>query len=382
MLGIEAEPEELATPSTLGATASATPAEPATPATPSTPAMTNTPTLIDFGSYHKLVAETYFDDQAWVYNGSVCEKLGVGSAMGPGQLHYVCRARDMRDNQQSHIVYQIFDAKTFAMLTSPRLLKVPHAQILATDTGPQDARIFEFRNEMWCVFNMMCGDGFRRMHVCNVNSVWQSTKQLKVDGRDLTRVEKNWTPFVHNNQLYMIYSFMPFVVLKVDEPGERPEQAGHAEQPGVLNCSIVHGSLPPSGRNMLYRGGSPALPLPSPDPLEDTASPCRFTGWLHTTRLPTNGKVYDAAMLPIPAQKTQHEYRAARFQFTWPPPVDVAAPPPPVTIEPETTFWGNQIEQVYGFTSAGSVLVNVDDKLVVLAQASVQASSEKEDVVK
>lgn len=313
--------------------------------------------LIDFGPYHRLVAEVFFDGQAWIYNGCVCFKENKA---GEKQLHYICRVRDMRQGQysQSHMLHQVFDRHTFELMGYPRLLPIITAdnRRLQMDTGPQDPRIFVHKSNLWAVFNMMCADGYRRMHLyCVSGTSGGGARPLKINGADRTKVEKNWTPFVFNGELFFIYSFVPFVVLHVVK---EYSDAAVKNDSGYWDCNVVFAkrvgadNLP---QNRSYRGGSPATVT--------TTDRHTYQGWLHTTK-PTRS--YDLNVLPTPARKTAHEYRAARFTFVW----GKTFEEPKLTIEEETVFFGKQIEQVYGVLEDDDhnswLLINVNDKNVVL----------------
>ncbi len=166
------------------------------------------------------------------------------------------------------------------------------------------------------------------MHIYNVSKGGHAIP-LKIDGEDRSKTEKNWTPLEFNGQLLFIYSFEPLVLLQCNiETG---------------NCKVVYVS-PRGCPDTTIRGGSPAHAV------ENGV----FVGWLHTTRLAPTGH-YDSQNLPIPAQQTPSVYRNHRYELTF-----SSQGIPSLNIGPEETFFGNQIEQIYGQIGDHLVL-NVDD---------------------
>lgn len=281
--------------------------------------------FVDFGPFHQFISDTFFEGNAWIYNGAACQSNK--------KIYYVCRARDMRDKcGVSHIVCQTFD-RHFLPISVPRI--IPNIQLQSftsnnIDTGPQDARIFEYQSCRWIIFNMLCADGFRRMHLYNV-TLGGKAQPLCIDGKDISKVEKNWTPLVFNGKLLLIYSFVPLVLLQFDS------------ETGM--CKVVYASR--ETPNPIYRGGCPAIAL--------TGNV--FVGWLHTTKL---GSRFDPIHLPIPARKTTpNVYRTHKYELTF-----QETGQPILKIDKEQTFFGNQIEQIYGQLDSGLIL-NVDDRYTI-----------------
>ena len=68
---------------------------------------------------------------------------------------------------------------------------------------------------------------------------------LRVDG--MNSIEKNWAPFVKNDELYFVYNYDPLVILKYDFNLE-----------GI--CTVIHGSLPFTTSETWLRGGSNLIP--------------------------------------------------------------------------------------------------------------------------
>jgi len=77
--------------------------------------------------------------------------------------------------------------------------------------GPEDARIIKVNNDILFIFNNMINNEIK-MCIYNLNK--KSTIVLEYEKS--TKVEKNWSPFVYNNELYFSYYINPHHILKVD----------------------------------------------------------------------------------------------------------------------------------------------------------------------
>jgi len=281
----------------------------------------------DLYPVHKWISDNIFDGQAWIYNGSA-------AANGNEQV-YVCRVRDMRPgkNSQSHVVMQNFN-KEWKSTSSPQLLQIQTAKNIKMDSGPQDSRVFVLKNEIWIVFNMLCADGFRRMHLYNVTKDDHNAIPLIINGKDKSRTEKNWTPLIFNNEIYFIYSFSPLILLNCD--------------PHSGNCKVFYSNN--NQPKQYFRGGSPAIAF-------DKNNPNHFTGYLHTTLPLTKDHKFDINELPTPAQNTKHIYRSHSFKL-------ILRETPKISVGPELCFNGKQIEQIYGIGMIDGTLwgiLNVND---------------------
>jgi hypothetical protein len=305
-----------------------------------------TTTTLDLYPVHRWIADHFFEGQGWIYNGAATD---VTFRSGVTGKVYVCRARDMRPGRhgQSYIAIQHFDDDWNAK-SLPKLLPIITAnpETLKMDTGPQDARIFVFRGHIWVVFNMLCGDGYRRMHIYSVTG-GRNTIPIRIDGQDRSKAEKNWTPFVFNEELFFIYYFAPLVILRCDV--------------STGNCVVVFSNN--ETRNSYLRGGSPALQT-----AEDRT---HFYGYLHTT-IPLRGdekNKFDASELPTPAKDTPNVYRARRFDLIF----GKQGVPPKIMLGPELIFQGKQIEQVYGLGVSKKTqqvwgILNINDKQTVVLE--------------
>ena len=186
----------------------------------------------DLSPIHECISETLLGGQGWVFNGSAAwlkdEKTVV----------YTCRARDMRNNGQSHVGIQFFTIDRTVTPPQwiangvPQLLPIKTDIIPGWDSGPEDARVFEYRSEVWIIFNMLREATGRQMHLYNVTNGLKAPDtqsepiQLKLEGIPTRPVEKNWTPFVFEDQLYFIYLFVPLVLLQYAPPPLYPGPQG------------------------------------------------------------------------------------------------------------------------------------------------------------
>jgi len=116
-----------------------------------------------------------------------------------------------------------------------------HALDLQTTTGwCEDPRLFRWNGDLWIFYT----DG-RRMHAAqlddDLNVAWNT--QLEY-GNQL--IEKNWTPWVWDDELYAIYTTWPFEVISIHKTEWN------------LRCHQVHVSHP-EGLPHSARGGAPVL---------------------------------------------------------------------------------------------------------------------------
>lgn len=303
----------------------------------------------DLSPIHECISETLLGGQGWVFNGS------AAWLKDDKTIVYTCRARDMRNNGQSHVGIQFFTIDRTVTPHQwiangvPQLLPIKTDNIPGWDSGPEDARVFEYRSEVWIIFNMLREATGRQMHLYNVTKGLNTPSepiQLKLEGIPARPVEKNWTPFVFEDQLYFIYLFVPLVLLQYAPSAELSDTH-------VAQCIYIEPNKTPQPQ---FRGGTTAL-------LDVHSNPPKLFGYLHTTiPFPADSPdLYDRQKLPWPARLCSFVYRAHRFELT-------LLNPPQLTIGPEMTFFGRQIEQIYGHNNIDdTVIVNVDDQISLVA---------------
>lgn len=114
--------------------------------------------------------------------------------------------------------------------------------------GMEDPRIFEFNNELWIYFhdngNVMKNKRKNNIVIAKLkdpsNSIYLFTDKM-------SNMEKNWMPFVYNNELYIEYSLCPHVILKPDL------QTGYSP--------IVYTSYTKFSEKRTLGGGSPSVKI-------------------------------------------------------------------------------------------------------------------------
>jgi len=114
-------------------------------------------------------------------------------------------------------------------------------------TGFEDVRLIEFKNAIWCVCTCRLTNpaGDNEIVLFKLNSEYKMEKILRLKGYEDNRCQKNWTPFVENNELYILYSSEPTIILKPDlETGQ---------------CEIIK-KIETTYDYSRYRGSSQLLP--------------------------------------------------------------------------------------------------------------------------
>lgn len=81
----------------------------------------------------------------------------------------------------------------------------------------EDPRLFKFRDEIYVIcYKTKPGD-----HKIIIFPFYNPEFELELRYKNRTRIEKNWMPFEYGEEMYILYSLDPFVVLRVDlETGE------------------------------------------------------------------------------------------------------------------------------------------------------------------
>ncbi len=82
--------------------------------------------------------------------------------------------------------------------------------------GPEDPRLFEDPNGNVCfVFSMLDMDDIVKIWMYNTTSERQVALHSP-DGRETQRVNKNWTPFIHDGQIKFVFSYKPVTIVACD----------------------------------------------------------------------------------------------------------------------------------------------------------------------
>lgn len=76
--------------------------------------------------------------------------------------------------------------------------------------GIEDSRIFKYKGELFCIYTApdVIGETTSVMGIYNIDK----SKWYIIDSPVKGRTEKNWTPLVKDNALYLIYSWEPLVI--------------------------------------------------------------------------------------------------------------------------------------------------------------------------
>lgn len=90
--------------------------------------------------------------------------------------------------------------------------------------GLEDCRLFRLKNTNW----FTCST--RGTHpknigqsLCKLEDASSATSTIKVEkfiplqGPDENKCEKNWLPFIHDDEIYMVYSYDPFIIYKINQ---------------------------------------------------------------------------------------------------------------------------------------------------------------------
>lgn len=93
---------------------------------------------------------------------------------------------------------------------------IPQHRTKSAPEGPEDPRLFEDPYGHICfVFGMLDIDDMIKIWIYNTTTHRQVALHSP-DGREAQRVEKNWTPFLHNNQVKFVFSYKPITIIACD----------------------------------------------------------------------------------------------------------------------------------------------------------------------
>lgn len=84
------------------------------------------------------------------------------------------------------------------------------------DISAQDPRIFILNDTVYVVF--FCESPYENQEYCigiTPFNEWKPTF-LQVENMKKNNIEKNWAPFVKDNQLYFVYNYDPLIIIKYD----------------------------------------------------------------------------------------------------------------------------------------------------------------------
>lgn len=150
------------------------------------------------------------------------------------------------------------DAKQekYGAISLPSILPIPMGNSSVPYAGPEDSRVFRFRDSVLCIFNQIdAKDGKRKIWIFDFKSggtfpLKHERYIVEKDGKSWWRfpkAEKNWIPLVVGDRLYVVYNFLSLQVIDCSDFRE-----GAA-------CKWVRGDFDPVPGAL--RGGTPFIPI-------------------------------------------------------------------------------------------------------------------------
>lgn len=112
--------------------------------------------------------------------------------------------------------------KKFHLLSQKEIIEeLPRNRRQTLVEGLEDCRMFEFNKSTWFTCTTLDTNPFGspQVSLCklsddrNGSSIYVE-KLIPLIGPDIKRCEKNWLPFVKDNEIFVIYSFDPFFIYK------------------------------------------------------------------------------------------------------------------------------------------------------------------------
>lgn len=85
-------------------------------------------------------------------------------------------------------------------------------------SAAQDARIFKYSNDYFLIYNdkLPIEHNSRAMNLAKLNDKTLTIDYKTILDQHIKIIEKNWTPFIYNNELHFAYSLMPHKILKLN----------------------------------------------------------------------------------------------------------------------------------------------------------------------
>lgn len=147
--------------------------------------------------------------------------------------------------------------KNFQKLSSREIVEeLPRMRLKSRNIeGLEDCRLFSFQNSLWflCTTLDTNATGQPQMSLCKlskeqIGSTIQVEQLIPLSGPDPNRCEKNWLPFVKDDELHIIYSYDPFIIYKPDlreAPNKISYEIISKKTPEAYDFSRFSGSAPP-----------------------------------------------------------------------------------------------------------------------------------------
>lgn len=121
--------------------------------------------------------------------------------------------------------------------------------------GLEDCRLFDYEGSVWFTCTTLDTNPYGQPQVsaCKLSDDRSSAtisveKLLPIAGPDLSRCEKNWLPFVKNDEFHVIYSYEPFIIYKplLDDFYPRADKNAQVVNRSTgFDLSRFSGSAPP-----------------------------------------------------------------------------------------------------------------------------------------
>lgn len=154
------------------------------------------------------------------YNGSIIEYgNGYLLAFRFDKNKFKWQEKKSEDNQQAYIGLITLDEQYHP--TSDATIYDPKSNSPGI-SQTEDPRLFKWNDKIFLLYNDSIDGtvfGPRKMHLAEITSP-SGAKNLEfgpairlVYDQEI-KTEKNWSPFIHNDQIYFIYSFQPLLVLE------------------------------------------------------------------------------------------------------------------------------------------------------------------------
>lgn len=120
----------------------------------------------------------------------------------------------INDNASSYVALTFFDQNFNEINTFNKI-------DLGTKTA-QDARVFKYQNDYFLIYNdklpieHLC----RAMHIAKLNDQTNKIEYKTILDLHIQLIEKNWTPFIFQNKLFLAYSLVPHKIMEMQDPSK------------------------------------------------------------------------------------------------------------------------------------------------------------------
>ncbi|KXZ51574.1 hypothetical protein GPECTOR_12g537 [Gonium pectorale] len=225
------------------------------------------------------------EDLATATSGMRVDKRRSWSPMLPavtwcnGRWHVIVRLNDNHNHAwkiSSFILTMAYDS-AFRPVAEPRVLGHTTFFNDVQYTGLEDARLMvvDGRLKMFGTAYLPTKDHKPLARIAMVDAISSKTAVFEVQDAKLHEREKNWTPFIKNGSLHILYSFYPLVELKCGLDG-RCEVVYHEFYCHTPPCkdALDKASLKSLWGGSFLRGGCPLIPW---------GSDGHYFGFAHTT---------------------------------------------------------------------------------------------------